>query len=253
MSNPEIEALPDWKATAGQDLDYHRRQFQESYRSTVHLGRFMRSLLVDPRGDALDVGCGAGANMYHLSREFPDYQWTGVDIAGEVLFPIGKERFADRGTDVQLIEGDFFNLRQILPARRFDLVLSIQTLHVLPHYEAALEQLLEVSRGWLFITGLFSEFDVDALVVVNNYTWPGHVRDVYHYNVYSQSRVRAFCEARGARDFFVQDFDIDIDLPMPQDMGMGTYTEMLANGRRLQFTGPLLQPWKFLAIRMGGK
>src|SRR5438477_1948047 len=50
-------------------LDYHRRQFAEPYRSTAHLCRFVERILgsrVEAECSALDVGCGAGANMFHL-------------------------------------------------------------------------------------------------------------------------------------------------------------------------------------------
>lgn len=246
----QIETL---KAVAAQDADYHTRQFSEPYRSTVRLAEFIRSVVATPGGAALDVACGAGANIFHLSRALPGYTWTGVDAAGSVVFPIGRPLFAAKGpTDVELVDGDFYDLEGLLKGRRFDLVLSIQTLLLLPGYEAALDQLLAVTRGWLFLTGLFSEFRVDARIEITDYTWPEGCRGPHRYNVYDLERVREFCEARGCREFVTRDFEIDIDLPEPKAGGMGTYTRTLADGRRLQFSGPLLQPWKFVGVRMGG-
>jgi SAM-dependent methyltransferase len=210
-------------------IPYHIRQFEEPYRSTVHLGRFIQSLVPTPTGDALDVACGAGANIFYLSQLFPHYRWAGVDIAGDVLFSIGRQQFRDRGCAVTLIEGDLYKLTDVFPDRRFDLVLSIQTLLGLPEYEEAMDQLLAVTRGWLFVTSLFTDFDVDAKIQAMDYA----------------------CESRGCQQFVSQDFDIDIDLPRPQKYGLTTYTQTLIDGRRLQFTGPLLQPWKFVGIRMG--
>ena len=42
-----------------------------------------------------------------------------------------------------------------------------------------------------------------------------------------------------------------VDLPKPEHGGMGTYTETTASGRRIQLSGPLLLPWKFIALRLG--
>jgi SAM-dependent methyltransferase len=232
-------------------IPYHIRQFEEPYRSSVHLGRFIQSLVPTPTGDALDVACGAGANIFYLSQLFPHYRWAGVDIAGDVLFSIGRQQFRDRGRAVTLIEGDLYKLTDVFPDRRFDLVLSIQTLLGLPEYEEAMDQLLAVTRGWLFVTSLFTDFDVDAKIQAMDYARPDDCQGPFYYNVYSLARFRAFCESRGCRQFASQDFDIDIDLPRPQKYGLTTYTQTLIDGRRLQFTGPLLQPWKFVGIRMG--
>lgn len=240
------------KRTAREDLDYHARQFDEEYRSTVHLAEFLRSLPGLEGGEALDVGCGAGANIYHLARGLPGYRWTGLDIAGSVVFPIGRPKFAAAGLDVTLIEGDFLRLRETFTGRHFNLVLSIQNLSWIPGYEAALEQLLAVTKGWLVVTSLFTDFYVDARVEIRDYTWSADCQGPFYYNVYSLARFRQFCEDRGCREFVSRDFEIDIDLPRPASGGLGTYTERLADGRRLQFTGPILQPWKFVAVRADG-
>jgi ubiquinone/menaquinone biosynthesis C-methylase UbiE len=243
--------IRSWRATGLQDIDYHMRQFDAPYRSTVHLARFMGLLLKSAAGEALDVGCGAGANIHYLSRELPGYRWTGVDIAGDALFSHGRERLASAGCEARLLTGDFYRLTELLPARQFDLVLSLQTLQVIECYEPALEQLLKMTRGWLFVTGLFCESQVDALIQVKDYTWPDELKSAYFYNIYSLPRFQSFCEARGAREVLTQDFQMDVDLPKPAAGGLGTYTELLADGRRLQFTGPIFQPWKFIAVRMG--
>lgn len=248
----KAEEIQFLKATAAADVEYHTRQFQEPYRSTSHLVEFIRSVAGDRGGEALDVACGAGANLFHLSQRIPGYTWTGVDAAGEDVFAIGRAQFEGKGLPVRLIDGDFYDLEGLFPRRRFDLVLSIQTLLTLPAYEAALEQLLAVTSGWLFVTGLFSDFRVDARVQVTDYSWPEDCRGPFHYNVYALDRFREYCEARGCKEFVTRDFEIDVDLPEPEARGMGTYTRKLADGGRLQFSGPLLQPWKFVGVRMGG-
>ena len=240
------------KRTAQEDLDYHARQFEQEYRSTIHLSRFLKTLPGFTGGEALDVACGAGANIYHLARELTGYRWMGLDIAGSVVFPIGRPKLAAAGLDVTLVEGDFFRLGEIFAGRRFDLVLFMQSLLLVPGYGELLEELLAVTKGWLVFTGLFTDFHVDARVEVRDYTWSADCQGPFSYNVWSLSRFRESCEARGCREFVSRDFEIDIDLPRPASGGMGTYTERLPDGRRLQFTGPILMPWKFVAVRAPG-
>jgi hypothetical protein len=67
----------------------------------------------------------------------------------------------------------------------------------------------------------------------------------------SRGLIEQFLADRGYRDFRYTPFEIDIDLPKPQKKVMGTYTEKLADGRRLQISGPLLMTWHFISARRG--
>jgi SAM-dependent methyltransferase len=231
-------------------MPYHKRQFDEPYRSTLKLGEFLRQIMGPEIRDVLDVGCGAGANIHYLSQIFPNRRWTGVDIAGEVLFPVGRPRLAQRGVAADLVEGSFYDLTGLFPDRKFDLVLSIQTLMTTEDYADALSQLLAVTRRWLVVTSLFTHFNVDARIAMMDYTWPENVQGPFYYSVFSIGRFRRFCETHGCGRVITNDFDIDIDLPVPEAKGLGTYTRQLAEGPRLQFSGPVLLPWKFVAVEM---
>jgi hypothetical protein len=174
-----------------------------------------------------------------------------LDIAGDVLFPLAESFFDESRIPVNFVSGDYYRLSEIFGGRKFDLVLSLQTLLTIPSYEPALDELLAVSGRWLFVTSLFTDFNVDAKIEVTDYTWPEGTQGPYYYSVWSLPRFQSYCEKRGCREFISKDFEIDIDLAPPDDRGFGTYTRALADGRRLQFTGPIFEPWKFVAIRMG--
>jgi hypothetical protein len=231
-------------------VEYHLRQFQKPYRSTVHFADFIRRL-GPGAGEALDVACGAGANICHLSATVPGFRWTGIDIAGDLLFPLGKPLLRAQGIEATLVDGDFYRLTETFTGKKFDLVLFMQTLYAIEEPDAAVEQLMAVTRGWLVISSLFSDLDVDVRMRAIDHQRPTNCQGPFIYNVFSLARFREFCETRGARDFVAEDFDIDIDLPQPTKYGLTTYTERLADGRRLQFTGPIFQPWKFVGLRMG--
>jgi ubiquinone/menaquinone biosynthesis C-methylase UbiE len=232
-------------------IAYHTRQFEQAYRSTVRLTEFLRDTIRRPEGAALDVACGAGANIYHFARTFPSYRWTGVDLAGDLAFSIGRPRFQEAGLEVELIQGDFYELTELVGGRRFDLVLCLQTLLGVPRYEPLLEQLLRVTRGWLVVSSLFTEFDVDVFNDAVDYTRPSDAQQGWHFNAYSLRRFRDLCRAGGAREIVDREFEIDIDLPRPAEGGLNTYTQRREDGQRLQFTGPIYQPWRFVGVRMG--
>jgi SAM-dependent methyltransferase len=229
-------------------VPYHIRQLREPYRSTVHLARFMKQLDLPPKADVLDVACGAGSTMLHLSREFPGFRWTGVDYAGELLFPIGRQYIDAETMPIMLMTGDLYKLRDLFPGRTFDIVMSIQTLTWLPDYRVALEHHLAVTRHWLIVSSLFTDFDIDAKIEVTDFTREDGCREPEYFNVYSLRQFRAVCAARGFTRLISSDFEIDIDLAPPPSGGRGTYTRRLEDGRRLQFSGPLCLPWKFVAV-----
>ena len=217
--------------------DYHLRQYQEPYRSTVALADFVTRIAPTLTGRAVDVGCGAGANIYHLSRALSVLEWWGIDLAF-------LDEARSRLPEVQFVEADFYKLSGL--GERFDVVFSIQTLSWLPAYEDALAELIgaTVPGGWLFITSLFTDSSAEAVTTVR---LPGGGESPY--NVYSLERFQAECERRRAQVVAAEDFLIDVDLEAPTDRGMGTYTRRLEDGSRLQFSGPLWMPWKFVAVR----
>lgn len=246
--------VPDDTASFWRNPDhaaYHTRQFEQVYRSTVALTDFLRATVRRPEGEALDVACGAGANMLHLSRAFPSYRWTGVDLAGDVTFPIGRPRLREAGLEAELIQGDFGRLSDVVNGRRFDLVLCLQTLLAVRRFEPVLEQLLAVTRGWLVVSSLFSAFDVDVFTEAVDYTRAPGAQRGWRFNTYSLRRFRDLCHARGAREIVDREFEIDIDLPPPESGGLNTFTQKREDGHRVQFTGPIHQPWRFVAVRMG--
>jgi hypothetical protein len=240
---------------ADRHLDYHLRQFNEPYRSTVHLREFVEDQLREccQPYRAIDVGGGAGANAYHLSESLINTSWTVLDI-NETLFDLGKSIMKKKAMTmpVQFIAGDFYHLDELFDPKSFDLVFSIQTLSWLPNYEQALFQLLRLSKKVTFVTSLFTDFLVDAHVEVTQYKdhtkWKGE--GPYIYNIYCFERFRDFCIDHGAKRVIATDFQIDIDLAPPSNQQMSTYTSRLEDGRRVQRSGPLLMPWKFIAIWM---
>ena len=235
-------------------LDYHRRQFANPYRSTIALGQFIERVMGrPPTGKLLDVACGAGANIHYLSGEFPEARWIGTDLS-EDLCELGDKLNKEAGArPIEFVPGDFFKLTETFPAREFDGLLFIHTLLALSSYEKHLEMFLRLIKpgSWIFISSLFSDSTLDAFINLREYdpTKPDNEPTPILYNVYCLPRFTDTCKRLGASEVRVEEFAIDVDLPRPEHKHMGTYTEQLADGRRLQLSGPLWMQWKFVAVR----
>jgi ubiquinone/menaquinone biosynthesis C-methylase UbiE len=233
-------------------LDYHRRQFLQPYRSTIELAKFVKENLKDDYSalNIIDVASGAGANIYHLSKTLPNAKWTALDYADN-FFAIGKEFI--KNIDCAFVKGDLFELEKTFGPKIFDISFSIQTLSWLPTYEKALEEMLKVTKQWVFVTSLFTDFRVDATIKIQQYSNDESSNDTessFFYNVYWLDKFKDFCLKHGAKEIISKDFVIDVDLEPPMSKLMGTYTVKLADQSRLQLSGPLLMPWKFIAIKL---
>ena len=111
---------------------------------------------------------------------------------------------------------------------------------------------VEARGGVAFITSLFTDFLVDAHIEITEYEEGefGHGEGPSYYNVYSLDKFREQCIQLGAERVEAVDFEIDVDLPFPSTRHMRTYTRRLTDDSRLQISGPLLMPWKSVAVHM---
>lgn len=91
------------------------------------MGEFIRSLIGSTHGEALDVACGAGANIFQLSQIVSGFHWAGVDIAGDILFPIGDPFFRGKSLEADFKAGDFYKIEDHFRGKKFDLICAIQT------------------------------------------------------------------------------------------------------------------------------
>lgn len=227
---------------------WHTDQYTGPNRSTVYLREFVTRVLCGEErpGDVLEAGCGGGAKMLHLSDLFPAAHWTGVDL-GEESIRIGRERLDPRR--FTMLQADLNELERTFGAKRFDISFSIMTLSWIDDYERAVQQMLAVTEKWLFILNLFSDTELDAFISVRGRLPGPHEGLAAFYNIYSLPRFLRYCRQLGATEIVTEPFELDIDIPRPDHGGMGTWTDRMADGRRLQFSGPLVMPWWFVAVR----
>jgi ubiquinone/menaquinone biosynthesis C-methylase UbiE len=230
-------------------IKWHANQYAGPNRSTIHLREFVTRVLAQEESpsEVLDAGCGGGAKMAHLADLFPAAHWTGVDLE-EKAIELARERLdPERFT---LVQGDVEKLEETFGAQHFDISFSLMALSCVEDYERPIQQLLAVTRGWLFVLTLFAEGEIDAFIRIRGRMLGPQEGVVAHYNVYSLPRFKEFCRQHGAKEIIAEPFEMDIDIPRPDHGGMGTWTERLADGRRLQLSGSLTMPWWFVAVRV---
>jgi hypothetical protein len=237
----------------GADWELFERQYREPYRINLAFFSWLADcgvLASNRNKQILYVGAGMGANLFHVHSRYPGNIYKGVDLNPECVRK-GNERLQSlNATDCSLEVEDLY---QFPPAycNSFNGIFSLATLSWLPDFESAANCFVRQNPEWIAATSLFYDGPVDATIKISDYTKPisGSESTEKFYNVYSLPRVKEFFGNRGYTEFCCQPFEIDIDLPKPDHRGMGTYTEQLANGRRLQISGPVLMNWYFILAK----
>lgn len=233
--------------------DYFDRQFQTPYRSTVAFCDWLEAEgVLHPKSTSriLDVGTGKGANLYYMANRFPGTQYVGIDINPEFVAE-GNQILSNKlpGNKNLLEVADLYNLNPKYIGA-FDGVVSYQTLSWLPDYVQPLASVAELKASWMALTSLFYDGDVNCRIEIEEYNKSiDEAPKKTYYNIYSLKLVERHLKALGYSAFSYKSFEMDIDLPKPDHTRMGTYTETLANGKRLQVSGPLLMSWYFIMAK----
>ncbi|OGZ22928.1 MAG: hypothetical protein A3A08_02670 [Candidatus Nealsonbacteria bacterium RIFCSPLOWO2_01_FULL_41_9] len=248
------QRLTEWLgATKKGHLEYYKRQLKKPYRSTVAFCSWLESfgLLNKNRQDVIaDIGAGMGGNIHYMAKKYPKAAFIGIDI-DPILVKIGNEYLKKAGIiNAKLIKGDLYNLDKGYVGKYSGLV-SYQTLSWLPDYELPIKKMARLKPDWLAITSLFYDGEVNCKITVQDYTahLGGKLYKESFYNIYCLRLVRELFLKCGYSKFDYIPFKIDIDLPKQKNKGMGTYTKKLANGDRIQFSGPILMNWYFILAR----
>ncbi|MBF0547052.1 MAG: hypothetical protein HQM08_21605 [Candidatus Riflebacteria bacterium] len=129
--------------------------------------------------------------------------------------------------------------------KAFDGVISFQTLSWLPEYSHPIKIFTELAKRWVSMTSLFFEGNLNCITKVEDHNSLNKPKE-YFYNIYSLPLIKKSFAENGFDSFHFKKFEIDIDLDKSNPDGIGTFTEKLADGKRIQFSGPLHLPWYFV-------
>jgi SAM-dependent methyltransferase len=237
------------------DLDYHKRQYQTRYASTDAMLAFIEEIAgpLPAACRVLDVACGAGANCHHMLERWPA-RFTGVDLDEELIAHARALRAPAHAGRVDYEVGDLFTLPG-RHGRSFDVTTFYQSLMLFSpdDYPAVLAALAGCTRGWLFLSSLFSDKRMDVSCLIRDYARFGEdSRREILYSILDIGRFRRVAAGLGARQVVLREFQIPIDLAGPPGGGLGTFTVRRDDGRRLQFSGAVPMPWYLAALRFDG-
>ncbi|MEM9277160.1 MAG: class I SAM-dependent methyltransferase [Pseudomonadota bacterium] len=100
-----------------------------------------------PEQTVLEIGCGTGRNLIAAARKFPQTMFYGIDISSEMLMTAQSNiRKAGMENRIILAQGDAsaFDPKTLFGINKFDRILMSYTLSMIPPWEAAIRQGLEV-------------------------------------------------------------------------------------------------------------
>ena len=137
---------------------------------------------------ALDLGCGTGANVVHLTQA--GYASTGVDFS-PVALRKARRRAATAGVDCLFVQGDLTDPNLLVDSAPFDLVLDFGTLDDLPpdgRRAMAANAGRLTRRGSLFLFWCF--YSDPAVLPVFSFTGPSRavpvVRPGEEYELFAE-------------------------------------------------------------------
>jgi ubiquinone/menaquinone biosynthesis C-methylase UbiE len=212
----------------------------------VFLETLISPFIKSKKKNVLDACCGIGHIPYFLSDISPQSKFLGIDQTS-YLVEEGK-KLCQSKSNISFEHEDVYNISGKYK-KAFDISISWRTLSWLPYYDQMLRELIAVTRDHIFLSSLFYDGDIDFITQVREFkteTGESHFND--YYNVYSLPQFKRFVFELEAKNVETYDFDISIDLPKPPIDQMISYTETLANGRRLQLSGAVVLYWKVIRI-----
>ena len=220
---------------------YNDRQYENMYESTKFIIDCL-SEVVSPQEElrVLDVGCSAGANLFHLAKHYENFQFTGIDINAHYLKQAEEKHKAAgiKNTNFKLL--NYFN---VYNRQKYDIIGSSQVLGVLDFDQAEnfYRLCFQDAERAVFFQALFSDRELDYQITIHDYIYNKAVP----HNIYSAFRLQRIAEENGFVLRINKNFDINIDLPNTH-RGRGTYTIKNNLNQKMMFTDVLYLPWKFL-------
>ena len=214
--------------------------------------KFLKKILAEryetnSRLSVLDVASGIGYVSHYTSQLFPEWSFTCIDYEKR-LIECGCELI--RNPAIQFYQGDLYELGDLQLGGDFeyDIVILWMTLWVLDDIQRVFALLRSRTKkyGRVYISSLFHDFEVDIEAYLTDYTLPTQGYRL-PYRTFSKKHFEEKYLREGW-DITWHPFEIDVDLPQ-SGKGTGTFTEKLADGRRLQISGGYLMSWNILELR----
>ena len=186
-----------------------------------------------------------GVVTHFFSKKFPETFFHGIDINPKYISIAESNKLPNTTFSVS----DISNLR--FNENYFHGIICLQTLSWMKNYKKPFLNMFKIYPKWILITSLFYNGPVEAEIVIKDYSRKMGNKEYRksYYNIYSIDEVETY--AKKFRYYLdkCEPFIFPYDLPKPVEKGMGTYTERLADTKRIQISEPLLMPWYTLLFK----
>jgi len=197
-----------WKIVDREVREYNDRQYNEMYRSTNFTINCLDNILsLKSNLSILDVGCSAGANLYHIVKKFPNHNYVGIDINKYFL-----NQAVEKYRELNIKNTSFINLDFKSYNTKHDIIGSSQFLEVLDYNEGKDFQkfCFDNSKLGVFFTAMFSERLIDTETYMHDYTFSPK-KKVPHC-IYSIPKLVELAENKGFKLIKNEKFIININI-----------------------------------------
>lgn len=233
--------------TKNLDHNYFEKQITDPYESTKEFFKFLNKYKPLKNKKIIDLGCGNGANLIYLKKNYNSQQCWGFD-QNSYLINTAKNYTKHKNIkslnfkrhDIEDL--NFKKNKDFLP----DGVISIQTLSVINGYEKAIKFAKNLKPNFICVNSLFWKGDIDFKIAAiflkkNN----RNTLKISNYNIYSIKHYIKFLKKIGYKKVIIKKFKNKKKIYTKDKNLMGSYSVNL-NGSTVTKSGPIILDWYFI-------
>lgn len=191
----------EYKKLSLKEFDRAAEKFDDDDPSVYNMCRkdypaVLAEAVKEPFSDLLDAGCGTGAMLYLFKRDYPDKNYTGIDLSEKMIETAKKKQLKG----VRFVAGDCETLP--FAENSFDVVTCSMSFHHYPNPEKFFMSLHKVLRlgGRLVLRDMASKNKV-IMWFINHIEIPlaNKVMRKGDVHCYSRDDIQRLCEASGLK------------------------------------------------------
>ena len=136
----DSRALKHSKDTQGTTNDIYLRALEiKTVKTQIKNANLLAGAVI------IDIGCGDGFSTLELAKEFPDYQFIGVDYSQNMITN-AKSNKSDQYKNVEFKAVDIFKLNEVFCLASFDIAITMRVLINLPDFQLQSKALEIISK-----------------------------------------------------------------------------------------------------------
>jgi SAM-dependent methyltransferase len=227
------------------DIKYFQNQITKPKYSTIKFFNFLKKNKC-LNASILDCACGNGANLIYLKKKYNySKHLLGIDF-NKILVKQSKP-YLKNLKNLKIEKGNILNINKKYK-KKFEGIISLQTLSWLNDYEKAVTEMVKLKPKFIATTSLFWEGLIDFNIKLNylkNESFKRPSSGYIYYNIYSLKNYVNFLKKQGFKKNIIMKFNIPKQIKQKDKTKMGTYTIKNSKGL-IQMSGPLKMNWYFI-------